>query len=120
MTQSNKDPNFEDLMAKSRMKMPFSNFEDDVITQIKKQKEHQKVLKRDIQLSWISFISGIICGIIVTIQLLEVRIGTFGMGGRNIELISYFIFSVFVIFSLDQLIKLSKKVPFKELLSLDK
>jgi len=117
MKQSDKDPQFEELMSKSRLNMPFSNFEDEVIFQIKKLEDHKKLLKRDLQLSWVSFVSGIILGIILTIQLLQIKVETFEIDNKNIELIAYLVFSVFVIFSLDPLIRLSKKIRLKDLFS---
>ena len=117
MNRSLKDPQLEELMSHSHVKMPFSNFEDEVIQQIIKQEEYESSLKRDIRLSWVSFITGIILGIVLTLQVLQVRIELFGLDQNNIELISYLIFSLFVIFSLDLLIQFSRKIGLKELFS---
>lgn len=117
MNRSLKGPQLEELMSHSHIKMPFSNFEDEVIQQIIKQEEYESSLKRDIRLSWVSFITGIILGIVLTVQVLQVRIELFGLDQNNIELISYFIFSLFVIFSLDLLIQFSRKIGLKELFS---
>jgi len=118
MTQSEKDQQFKELMLKSKLNMPFSDFEDDVILQIKKQEEHKKSLSRNLKVSWLSFFAGTILGIVLTIQLFQIKIEGLGISSGMIELIFQLTFSVFVIFSLDFLIRFSRKISPTKLLNI--
>jgi uncharacterized membrane protein YoaK (UPF0700 family) len=117
--QSDKDPQFKELMSKSKLEMPFPDFEDNVILQIKKQEKHRKSLSRNLRVSWLSFFAGIILGMILTIQLFQLRIEGFGVSSEMIELIFQLVFAVFVIFSLDFLLRNSGKISPKELLNVN-
>jgi|GEM_PF-886260 len=118
MTQSNKDPQFKELMSKSKLEMPFSGLEDDVILQIKKQEEHKKSLSRHLKVSWLSFFAGTILGIVLTVQLFQLRVEGLGISPRMVELIFQLLFSIFVIFSLDLLLRYSGKISPKQLLNI--
>jgi len=118
MTQSNKDPQFKELMSKSKLEMPFLGFEDDVILQIKKQEEHKKSLSRHLKVSWLSFFVGTILGIVLTVQLFQLRVEGLGISPRMVELIFQLLFSIFVIFSLDILLRYSGKISSKQLLNI--
>jgi len=115
MMQSNKDPQFKELMSKSKLEMPFPDFEDEVILQIKKQEEHKQSLSQHLKVSWLSFFAGTILGVVLTVQLFQLRVEGLGMSSTVIELIFQLIFSLFVILSFDFLIRFSRKKSPKEL-----
>lgn len=119
MMQSDKDPQFKELMSKSNLEMPFPNFEDDVILQIKKQEKHKKLLSQNIKVSWLSFFAGIILGMILTVELFQLRIEGLGISSEIVELIFQLVFSLFVIFSLDFLLRYSRKISPKELFNIN-
>lgn len=119
MMHSDKDPQFKELMSKSKLNMPFPDFEDDVIMQIKKQEKNKQSLSRNLKVSWLSFFAGIILGIILTVQLFQLRIEGLGVNSEIIELIFQLVFSIFVIFSLDFLLRNSGKISPKELFNIN-
>ncbi|MDZ7773478.1 MAG: hypothetical protein U5K31_12170 [Balneolaceae bacterium] len=118
MKQSDKDPSFKELMSQSKLEMPFPDFGDEVILQIKKQEEHKKSLSRHLKVSWLSFFAGTILGIVLTIQLFQLRMEGLGISSGMIELIFQIVFSVFVILSLDLLIRFSMEIWPEELFNI--
>lgn len=118
MMQSNKDPQFKELMSKSKFEMPFPDFEDEVILQIKKQEEHKQSLSRHLKVSWLSFFAGTILGIVLTVQLFQLRVEGLGMSSTVIELMFQLVFSLFVLLSFDFFIRFSRKISPKELFNI--
>lgn len=119
MMHSDKDQQFKELMSKSKLNMPFPDFEDDVIMQIKEQEKNKQSLSQNLKVSWLSFFAGIILGIILTVQLFQLRIEGLGVNSEIIELIFQLVFSIFVIFSLDFLLRNSGKISPKELFNIN-
>ena len=62
------EPDFEDIqlqeiLSKSRKEMPFHDFEDELMIEIYKERDRKRSVLKNIKLSWLFFIIGMISGI---------------------------------------------------------
>ena len=90
--------------------MPFNDFEDNVMLQIENTVLHQKDLKKELKLSWIFFIAGSVCGIIVSFFIQQLHEPILGIQPANLSLLFQIIFATILFTKLDTLIKFSKRI----------
>lgn len=107
--QTNEDNFFKELMSKSRLELPFSDFEDNVMLQIENKIQHQNALPKEIKLSWIFFIAGSVFGIILSFFLAQVREPIFGIQPANLTLLFQIVFASVLLTQIDTLIKFSRR-----------
>lgn len=119
MKKPEKDPIFNELMSKSKLEMPFPDFEDNVMIQIHKQEVYKNALMRNIKISWICFIAGTVFGFILSFLLPQFQPSLFGLNPDNAVLIFQLLFSLFVLFSLEILIRYTRKLSVGELLNIN-
>ena len=60
---------FTELMSKSKLEVPFSDFDDKVMILVELSQKRRNITKRDIKLSWICFLAGSVFGIFISIIL---------------------------------------------------
>ena len=60
---------FRELLSDSGRQMPFSDFEDDLIAEIRLEYEKKYSVRKNIKLSWLFFILGMISGIATVVVL---------------------------------------------------
>lgn len=119
MKEPEEDILFTELMSKSRLEMPFPDFEDTVMAQIKKQELYKEVYSGNIKLSWICFLAGTVFGIILSVLLPQLQISLFGIGPDTIKFVFQLFFSLFILFGLDLLIRYTRKISISELIVRD-
>lgn len=64
---NNHDKYFRKLLSGSRQEMPFSDFEDELMTEIRREHARNNSLVRNIKLSWLFFFLGLVAGIVLVI-----------------------------------------------------
>ncbi|MEX0646419.1 MAG: hypothetical protein WEA56_07335 [Balneolaceae bacterium] len=101
---------FKDIMAKSNLKLPFSDFEEAVMMEIKTQDLSRDFYSINIKRSWICFIAGTILGIILSVMLPQFQLSLFGRSSDSLLLVFQLLFTLFVLFSLESLIRNTRKV----------
>ncbi len=60
---NNHDKYFRELLSDGNMEMPFNDFEDELMAEIRSEQEKRSSLLRNIRLSWLFFILGLVSGI---------------------------------------------------------
>ncbi len=65
----NNDRYFRELLSGSTREMPFSDFEDELIAEIRMEHEKKHLFLRNIKLSWLFFILGMLSGIAIVVVL---------------------------------------------------
>jgi TRAP-type C4-dicarboxylate transport system permease small subunit len=64
---------FADVMAKGKLEMPFSDFEDNVMQLIEEKTARKSTITRELKLSRFFFIVGSIFGFVISILLSQVK-----------------------------------------------
>lgn len=109
MKEINEDLFFKKIISKSKLSIPTSQFDDEVLMEIEEYEELEFEVSSDIKFSWLFFLAGTFFGVILAILVPKVQEPFFGIGPENVALIFYSIFSLFILFSLEALVKYSKK-----------
>ena len=66
---NNHDRFFRELLSDSGKEMPFSDFEDDLMSEIRLTYEKKYSIRKNIKLSWLFFILGMLSGIATVVIL---------------------------------------------------
>jgi hypothetical protein len=110
MKESNSDEIFfREIMSKSKLDVPFSDFEDSVMTLIKKQSLKRESILRDVKLSWLFFVLGSTFGITISIVLPRFIDSTLGINIEKFTIPFFIVFSIIFLSQLDTLLKFYKK-----------
>lgn len=104
---------FKEIMSKSRLDLPFSDFEDNVMMQIETKVLHQNKWSKELRLSWIFFIVSSVFGIILSIFIAQLREPIFGVQPVNLTLFFSIAFASVLFTQIDILIKFSRRVNSK-------
>jgi hypothetical protein len=94
---------FEEIMSKSKLNVPFPDFDDKVMGLIERRSSKKASIMRDIKLSWIFFILGSTFGIIVTIILIRFPVLDGGIQLDKFTIFFLIIFSYLILTQLDSL-----------------
>lgn len=108
------DDFFKEVMSKTRLNLPFSDFEDNVMAEIENRISHQNSLSKEVKLSWIFFTVGSVFGIILSCILIQVQEPIFGINPNNLTVIFAVVFATALFTQIDTLLKLSKRINSKE------
>ncbi len=106
---------FRELMSKGKLEMPFSDFEDNVMTQIEQKFVHQQGIAKDIKLSWLFFAVGTTFGIVISWILPRIPQKIFGIDPKNLAICFQIIFVVLLFTQIEALLGFLKKSPLKYL-----
>jgi hypothetical protein len=109
MQELQEDRNFAELMKKSMIKMPFSDFEDTVMRKIEAEVQSRKSILNSIHTSILFFIIGTGVGTAVSLFLPEILSGLSGIPTDRVQLIFQGVFILIVLTQLEKLYKLVKK-----------
>ncbi|TDO23963.1 hypothetical protein [Pedobacter duraquae] len=104
---------FQSMMAKSRVDMPYSDFEDRMMLRIHKEITFKKSLLKDLNLSILFFILGTGLGLLISTMLDVSGKTVAGISGPNMLIFFQLLFVAFVLMQSEKLIKLfikSKKL----------
>ncbi len=66
---NNHDRYFRELLSNSSREMPFSDFEDELMAEVRLEHEKRNSVRRNIRLSWLFFILGMLSGIATVVVL---------------------------------------------------
>lgn len=100
------DREFYQLMQKSNLNMPFSDFEDNMMDRIYQEARHRKFITNNIKLSTFFFIIGTLFGVIITTVLPKLEVNIFGISSNQFMLYFQIIFTILFLTQLESLIKL--------------
>lgn len=100
---------FKRLLSTSKLEMPFPDFEENIMSQIKQEKIHQQLLSRDIKLSWVFFSIMVLLGISISLMFTQLPSYISIIPSNSLKIAFELIFVVFVLIQIDSLIK----YPFK-------
>ena len=109
MRETDSEQTFREMMSKSRLEVPFPDFEDKIMGFIEKKLSSKVSISRDIKLSWVFFILGSTFGIIVTILLPKIQQPVFGIDIDNLIIPFLIIFSFLLLSQIDSLTDFYKR-----------
>jgi hypothetical protein len=101
---------YKEIMAKSRLDPPFSDFEDNVMNQIENEILHHNIYSKEIKLSWVFFIAGSVFGIIISLILPKLQEPIMGIQPVNLAIFFQIVFTSLLFTQIDTLMKLSKSM----------
>jgi hypothetical protein len=100
---------FREIMSKSKLSVPFSDFEDNVMILIDKKLSKKSSISRDFKLSWIFFIVGTTFGTILSIILPKLQMSVLGIPLDKLTIPYLTVFSFLLVIQLDNLINFYKR-----------
>ena len=100
---------FREIMSKSKLEIPFSDFDDKLMELILKRHSKKPSITRDIRLSWIFFILGSTFGIIISIILPRFEQTIFGIPTEDFKLLFLIIFAFLLVTQFDSLMDIYKR-----------
>lgn len=103
------DDFLNEIMAQSDLKMPFSDFENEVMQQIQKQEQRRKTFSKNLVLSWTFFALGSACGIAISLLLPSVNIAVSGITNEHVTIVFQIVFVLFVMLQLESLLTSTKQ-----------
>jgi hypothetical protein len=110
MELTNTDDKFvHEIMLKSKLKVPFSDFDDSVFQLIKAKKIKPLSVKKEIRLSWGFFIMGSVFGILISLILPTIQTSIWGLELSKLTLPFQIAFAILFVSQLNNLIDLSKR-----------
>jgi hypothetical protein len=109
MKETDSELTFREMMSKSKLEVPFPEFEDKVMGLIKRKLSRKLSINRDIKLSWLFFILGSAIGIIVTSLLTSIQQPVLGMDKAILTMTFLIVFSFLLLSHLDCLIDFYKR-----------
>jgi len=108
MKETDSEQTFRKIISKSRLKVPFPNFEDKMMGLIEKKLSKKVSISRDIKLSWLFFILGSTFGIIVTILLPKIQQPVLGINLNKLTIPFLIMFAFLLLSQIDSLIDFYK------------
>lgn len=100
---------FKDIVSKSKLEMPFPDFEDNVMKQIEAKRTLKLSISKDIKLSWIFFVIVLFLGIAISYFLSHMYQSLFGIKIEVVTLIFQMCFAILLFGQLDNLILIDKR-----------
>ena len=108
MDELKKNDDFADLMGKSKLEMPFSDFEDSVMQLIAEKAIKKSNVIKELKLSRVFFIIGSVFGIVISILLSQIDESHFGFNSNVIALIFQITFATLFFTQIENYIKIKK------------
>lgn len=105
---NNHDRFFRELLSDNRREMPFSDFEEELMAEIHLEHEKKNSIQRNIKLSWLFFILGMLSGIATVVVLsiyTDIKSFTF-ISDNYLPVIIIFICLTIILFA-EKLVKIS-------------
>ena len=109
MKNTDSEETFSKIMAKSKLSVPFTDFDDKVMGLIENNFSKKVSISRELKLSWVFFILGSFFGIVFTILLPMIQQPVFGIHLDKIRIPFLIIISLLILTQLDNLIDFYKK-----------
>lgn len=99
---------FRELLSKSKLVVPITDFDDNVMRLIEKRLSKKGAVARDLKLSWIFFIIGSTFGLIVSIVLPKFLVSE-GITFEKFSISLLLVFSFLIVTQLENLINFYKR-----------
>jgi len=110
MNSAKEEKLIRELMLKSEAKMPFADFEEQLMQKIHKEAITSRSLGKEIKLSWFFFVVGTLFGLLLNFIVMEMNKTILGLPLQRLMLIIQALFIIFLVFQFDKLIALKKNV----------
>jgi len=104
---------YKEIMAKSRLDLPFSDFEDNVLNQIENKILYQNSFSKEIKLSWVFFIAGSVFGIIISLIIPKLQEPIMGIQPSNFAILFQIVFISLLFTQIDTLLKFRRRTNSK-------
>ena len=112
--QLSEDDFFKDIMSRSKLELPFDDFEDIVMGQIEKEVLHAHDFSKEFRLSRFFFIMGSLFGIILSVLLTQIHEPIFGINPVNLTLLFEIVFASVLFTQIETLIRFRKWMTAKK------
>lgn len=113
MSELNEEKWIKQLLQESDRKMPFPDFEDEVMTKIEELESAEVLVKegyrRGVAFSWLFFMIGIALGTVLSSWIPHFEIGFLGIDSGIIPLLFQVGFVLFVLLHFEKLMNLTRK-----------
>ena len=97
-----------EMMAKSAEKMPFADFEDNMMEQIHREAKISRSFLKNVKLSWFFFVLGTIFGITLSVLISQLNITIMGFPVQRVILVAQAIFVVLALSQFDRLLAMTR------------
>jgi len=103
------DAKLNALMKKSRLEMPFGDFESRLMNRLQNENSWKRSILKNIRLSWIFFTVGSLFGIFAAILLPLFEYSIFGFDLKVVQIPVLLVLAFVILLQLDAMIKLSAR-----------
>lgn len=98
-----------ELMSKSSSEMPFIDFEDKLMEQIRREEKNSRSFLKSIKLSWFFFIAGTFFGLVISTIAGQMDTTMLGFPVQRVVLVAQVLFAILLLSQFDNLIELTRK-----------
>ncbi len=105
---NNHDSYFRELLSGNSREMPFSDFEDELMSEIRMEHEKRNSFLKNIKLSWLFFILGMISGITLVIITPGITEESADLPGNMVYAAIIFICLILLLFA-EKLVSISRQ-----------
>jgi len=105
MDELERNDDFANMMTKSKLEMPFSNFEDTVMRHIEEETIRKKTISKQLRFSRFFFILGSVFGFIITLLLSQIKAPVLGIDQNIIALIFQILFATLFFTQIEKFFK---------------
>jgi len=98
-----------ELMGKSGREMPFADFENKLMEQIRKEAGNSRSFLKDVKLSWFFFIVGTCFGLFLSVIAGQINKTILGFPAQRIVFLTQIVFVILLLTQFDRLIELTRK-----------
>ncbi len=106
---NNHDKYFRELLSDGNREMPFNDFEDELMAEIRSEQEKRNSLLRNIRLSWLFFILGLVSGIALVLVSSSPGISTGGNLPGTFVYTAIIFICLFILLFAEKLISISRQ-----------
>jgi hypothetical protein len=103
---NNHDKYFRELLSGSSREMPFSDFEEELMSEIGREHEKKNSITRNIKLSWLFFILGLVSGITLAVVTPRLTEGSAALQG-DLMYAAIILICLFIILFAEKLLRIS-------------
>lgn len=104
-----KDLEFKKIMQHSKLDIPFSDFEADVMEKVRKKEAIRRSVWRNLKISWIFFFIGTFLGIFVTHYFTNIKIPFLEENSKLVLLLGEILIVIVISTQFDNLIRFTFK-----------
>lgn len=117
MNMNNEEDIYREILATGREEMSWPGFEDEVMTKVEKLESGKELVRegyrRGVAFSWIFFVVGIICGVVLTYLFPRFDIWVPGVDSGLFLLFFQVGFMLFILFHFEKLMNMTRGTFFQ-------